>query len=81
MPSFAKVTQVKYRLKDVLGFKDSLQLAAPLFTTCVASLLSVTSIKYTQWCSSQQPNASNQRVDQDLLKKKKEKKKTSTKKK
>ncbi len=40
------MTQVKYRITDdALGFKDSLQITAPVFTS-VASLLSVIGLKY-----------------------------------
>lgn len=51
MPSFGKGTFGKIQLQmmsdDVLGFKDSLQITAPVFTTFVVSLFSVAGIDYT----------------------------------
>lgn len=69
---------MKYRITDdALGFNDSLQITAPVFTMFVAILLSVTDTNYAWQCSSQLPTVSNLKVNQELKKKKERNSKTN----
>lgn len=64
---------MKYRITDdALGFNDSLQITAPVFTMFVAILLSVTDTNYAWQCSSQLPTVSNLKVNQEFKKIRKE---------